>query len=296
MTSTPLAPVASSDDDAMPRGTSVVIPAWNDSHRLAPTLTSLLSTLDRTGAPFEIIVVADGCSDGTPDLVRAFQRDDLRVLEFPTRLGKGGAIVEGFWQARFDRVGFLDADSPVAPGEVLELIGRLDEFDGAIASRWVAGRKPRFHDSTRRNLLSIGWSTLARALFLTKVRDAQCGAKFFRTRPLRRILRRVTIRSWAFDLDLLYHWEKSGFTCDEVATVWKDDPDSKLVVGQALPLMLCSLLGIRLINSPIGKWVPARGRHKLRVTLGHLLYGFAASVRDGPPITPGADRPTDQSV
>ncbi|EQD57475.1 glycosyl transferase, group 2 family protein, partial [mine drainage metagenome] len=203
-------------------------------------------------AAYEIVVVADGCSDGTPELVRSFGKANVRALEFPSRLGKGGAIVEGLMRARYDKAGFLDADSPLSSSDLPSLVGHLGAVEGVIASRWAPGRPPRFHDSAKRNILSIGWSTLARALLFTKCRDTQCGAKFFRTQELKPILPRITVRGWAFDIALLYHWEKAALGCLEVPTAWMDQPGSKLAIGRAIPMMFISLLGLRLINSPIG--------------------------------------------
>jgi dolichol-phosphate mannosyltransferase len=262
----------------LPKGTSIVIPAWNDSDRLRPTLEHLIAGLDAATAPYELLVVADGCSDGTPELVRTYGRDNVRVLEFPNRLGKGGAIVEGLMRARYNKAGFLDADSPLAISDLLNLVAHLDRVEGVIASRWASGQRPRFHDSVGRNMLSIGWSVLARALLLTKCRDTQCGAKFFRTQELKRILSCITVRGWSFDIVLLYHWQKAGLSCFEVPTTWKEQPGSKLAIGRAIPVMFLSLLGLRLINSPIGMWTPLKVRYRLHVKLARLLDGLQTPV------------------
>ena len=90
-------------------------------------------------------------------------------------------------------------------------------------------------------------------------------------------MERVTVRGWAFDLDLLYHWKEAGLTCDEVATPWTDAPGSKLVIYQAVPLMLVSLIVLRLVNSPIGRRTPPEIMHAIRMKLGLLAEGFVAS-------------------
>jgi glycosyltransferase involved in cell wall biosynthesis len=263
--------------EPLARGTSIIIPAWNDGERLQPTLEYLIAGLDAANAKYEIVVVADGCKDGTPELVRSYGTPNVRVLEFPSRLGKGGAIVEGLMRARYDNAGFLDADSPLPVSDLLNLVGHLAGVEGVIASRWPPGQSPKFHDSARRNMLSIGWSVLSRGLLLTRCRDTQCGAKFFRTKDLKTVLRQVAVQGWAFDLALLYHWEKTGLGCLEVSTTWKDRPGSKLDIGRALPLMLFSLIGLRLINSPVGRWTPETVRHGLRVKLGRLARGLMTS-------------------
>lgn len=268
-------------------GASIVIPAWDDAQRLKPTLDALVLGLDEKGMPFEVIVVADGCSDATAELVRSYGRANLRVLEYQTRLGKGAAIIEGIMHARHEKVGFLDADSPLSVEDLLVIIQRMDQFDGAIASRWAPGCNPRFHESPMRNSLSVGWSLLTRSLGLTNVRDTQCGAKFFRTGKLRQVLRQITVRGWAFDVGMIYHWESAGFTLDEVSTTWRDCPGSKLKVSRAIPIMFCSLAGIRVINSPIGRMVSPRFRTRIHASLGELAAAFMTSK---PGHTPNALR------
>ena len=85
---TPVAPPAVESPAHLP-GLSLVVPAWNDVQRLGPTLTELVRGLDGSGLPYEILVIADGCSDGTAALVRSLGRANVSALEFPNRLRQG---------------------------------------------------------------------------------------------------------------------------------------------------------------------------------------------------------------
>src|SRR5438132_8814835 len=86
---------------------SVVIPAYNESHRLPRTLGEIRPYLEKTFPRHEVVVVDDGSSDGTPDLVECEATrgwSALRVLRQPRNLGKGAAVRRGCLEGRGDLV------------------------------------------------------------------------------------------------------------------------------------------------------------------------------------------------
>lgn len=234
-------------------GVSLVIPAWNEEARLPTTLREYVPQLESFGLPFEVLVVVDGATDRTAAVANAYAHRGVRVFEFQHRLGKGGALTEGFRRARYSVVGFVDADAPVTPDDLTSLLVRLGDHDGAVASRWHPLSNRRGSQPLSRLLLSKSWNTLTRIVLGLRVRDSQCGAKFFRRDAVLRVLPRVTMSSWAFDACLLFHLQRSGSTIAEVPVNWKDDPDSKLPVVRVVPAMLLALVGIRLMSLP---WFP----------------------------------------
>ena len=92
---------------------SLVIPAYNEEARIGAMLDAYLPAFrDRFGDDFEFIVSVNGTTDRTADIVRARQAayPQLRCIDDPRPIGKGGAIIAGGLQARGDLVGFVDAD------------------------------------------------------------------------------------------------------------------------------------------------------------------------------------------
>jgi glycosyltransferase involved in cell wall biosynthesis len=251
------------------KGISLVIPAWNEAERLPHTLEYYLPALERHGEPFEVIVVVDGSSDGTADVGRSFGDRGVRVLEFPHKLGKGGAVLEGVREARYDSVGYLDADAPVLPTDIDRLLLALDHADCVVASR-------RHPDSTilrpqprSRKIASRVWNFLARSLLRLPLRDTQCGAKFFRAPAVKGILKHVGLYNWAFDVALLYHLRRGGYTIREVPVTWRHDDDSKLSMRRAVPVMFASVIGVRMMNLPMfRRGVPDRLVELFRESLG----------------------------
>ena len=232
-------------------GVSLVIPAWNEEARLPNTLEQYVPQLESCGLPFEVLVVVDGTTDRTPEVAARYALRGVRVFEFQHRLGKGGALMEGFRRARYSIVGFVDADTPVTPDDLTALLLRLSDHDGAVASRWLPESNRRGQQPLSRLLLSKSWNTLTRIVLGLRVKDSQCGAKFFRRDPVLGVLPRVTMSSWAFDACLLFHFQRAGHTLTEVPVNWRDDPDSKLPIARVVPAMLLSLLGIRLMSLPL---------------------------------------------
>jgi dolichol-phosphate mannosyltransferase len=230
-------------------GLSIVIPAWNEEERLARTLARYLPALEARDDPFEVIVVSDGAMDRTAEVARSFSSRGVRVLEFPQKLGKGGAILEGLRSARFDYVGYVDADGPIPPSQIYGMVDVLKEVDCVIASRWMRGSVVLRPEPILKQFAGRVWNFLVRVLLLLPLQDTQCGAKFFKRSVVQPLLRTVTVTNWAFDVGLLYHVREAGASVKEVPVTWSHDPDSRMSVGRAIPIMLVSLLAVRMMNS-----------------------------------------------
>lgn len=232
-----------------PNGLSVVIPAWNEEKRLPTALDEYLPLLEAFGIPVEVIVVLDGVTDRTAEVAASYRDRGVSVLRFDRRLGKGGAVMAGFRRAKFELVGFLDADAPITAVSLAYLLSELGTHDGAIASRWHERSNRNRKQPFARLISSKAWNVLARAVLGLHVRDTQCGAKFFRRDAVLDVLDSVTLTNWAFDACLLFHFQRAGYRITEVPVNWSDDPNTKLKVDRVAPQMLLSLIGIRLMNS-----------------------------------------------
>ncbi len=240
------------------KGVSLVVPAWNEEDRIGPTLDRYLAALSSLGTPWEIIVVMDGVRDGTEGVVDRFAERGVRKLIFPEKLGKGGAVLAGFRNARYDYLGFVDADGAVPPAELTKMVRLLEYSDCVVASRWlresrVVKREPMFNIVAGRF-----YNILVRALLFLPVHDTQCGAKFLRREVARHALISTAITNRAFEAWLLYHVRKSGGKILEVPTEWSHDGRSRMPIGKAIPVMFLSLIGIRMMNTPIRKYMPRR--------------------------------------
>ncbi len=113
--------------------TLVVMPAWNEAASIAP----VLADVRRECPDFHIVVVDDGSTDGTADVVRA---EGIDVLQLPFNLGVGGAMRAGFHYAKrngFSRVIQVDADGQHDPSDIRAVLAGLDRADISIGARFA---------------------------------------------------------------------------------------------------------------------------------------------------------------
>src|SRR5271156_1403866 len=119
---------------------SIVLPAYNESARIEDTLNKILAYDAKRSWNAEIIVVNDGSSDGTGEMVRMYARKypALRLLENPGNRGKGYSVRNGMLHAHGDILLFSDADLSSPIEEADKLFAALAEgADVAIGSRWL---------------------------------------------------------------------------------------------------------------------------------------------------------------
>ena len=196
---------------------SLVLPVFNGAPYIAANVRETCQALEGLGAPFEVIVVCDGSTDGTAPAARKV--DDARVLvvDYPVNQGKGHAILHGFSCSSGRLVGFLDADLDLAPRAILDAVDQfeLHPVDAVIGSK----RHPQSDVSypAIRRVYSWWFQRLVRLLFRVNARDTQVGAKVFRREMLQTVAPLLLVKRWAFDLELLAVGAEFGF--DRVAEV-----------------------------------------------------------------------------
>jgi len=224
---------------------SIVIPAYNEEDRLR----GVIEMYRDFHSNYEIIIVCNGCIDKTPDIAKRFEVEDNRIktLIFEERLGKGGAILEGFKVARGELVGFLDADESVAPEDYLKLIQviKTGDFDGAIGSRNAEGAEIISDRSIIRRVASRMFNFLVRLISGLKFSDTQCGAKIFKIETIDELKDEVISKGYEFDVELLLRLKKKGNKISEVPVKWRHSGGSKFSLKHA-PAMLFGLLFMRI--------------------------------------------------
>jgi glycosyltransferase involved in cell wall biosynthesis len=226
---------------------SIVIPAYNERNRIQATLEGYITHFSKR-YDLELIVVLNGCIDGTRDIVSDLAREysGIKVMDFPQRLGKGGAVIEGFKVADGDIIGFTDADRSVQAAEFEKLLTALSDFDGAIASRGLSESKAIVKETEVRKFARWGLRSMVRVLFGSTFEDTQCGAKLFREYVIKEITPELGTKNSAFDIDLLYRVTRRGYRVQEVPITWLYDTDTRLKLKDVILPMFFSLLRLRM--------------------------------------------------
>ncbi len=228
---------------------SIVMPAYNEGARIAPTLREYLEQFGRVyGTAFEVVVVLNGCRDDTRKVVEQVAQGSrsVRIIEFTQPLGKGGAIWEGLAVAHGSKLAFVDADNMVRAPEAEKLVRALDTHDVAIANRFTGVEEGGSSQPPLRKLISLGSRLWVRLFLGLPFEDTQCGAKAFRAVAWRHIAPEIHERSWAFDLDVLAHVHRLDLSVAEVPVRWRHVTEgSKVRPWVDVPRTLIATLGIR---------------------------------------------------
>ena len=112
------------------RRLSVVIPTWNQARLVGEAV----SALGQEGRDLEVMVVDDGSTDGTAEVIERRFGKSVKLLRMATRSGVGAARDEGEWQATGDLLAFLDSDDLWLPGKLKAELDALERFPDAEAS------------------------------------------------------------------------------------------------------------------------------------------------------------------
>ena len=210
---------------------SFVVPAYNESERLAVSLPKIFDYVRQRQLQSEVIVVNDGSTDDTAAVVRRFMQlnPDLRLVENPGNRGKGYSVRNGMLHAQGDVVMFTDADlsSPIYEAE--KLFAALQQgADVAIGSRWLRAELQTERQPWYRQLYGRLFNLALRITLGLKFRDTQCGFKAFTREAAQTIFTRQRIERWGFDPELLFLANKFKLRTAEVAVEWAHDHRSKI--------------------------------------------------------------------
>lgn len=201
---------------------SVVIPAYNEAGIIEETMRVTVEELNRLGCSYELVVVDDGSHDDTYRLAGQVAAESatahqgaVRVVTYTKNGGKGYAVKFGAAQTKGRFVAFLDADLELHP----RLLARMLKIQADTSADIVIGSK-RHPESvidypTERKVYSTLYYYLCRLLFGLPVRDTQTGIKLIRGDFARKVLPRLQVNRFAYDLEMLAVAHRMGFRIEE---------------------------------------------------------------------------------
>ncbi len=236
---------------------SIVIPAYNESARLPATLASVMGCIRARGWDAEVLVVNDGSSDGTADVVRAFARSapEVRLIENPGNRGKGYSVRAGMLQARGEVALFTDSDLSAPIEEAERLFTAIQGgADIAIGSRWLESGRQTQRQPLYRQFFGRCFNAVTRAVMRLPFADTQCGLKAFTREAAQTVFQLQTIDRWGFDPEILFIALKRGYWIIEVPVSWAHDERTRMSYLRDGIRMLQEIAQIR--------WNAFRGRYK----------------------------------
>lgn len=230
---------------------SVVVPCYKEAEVIEANIRTLNEYLKEHFLHFEIIVVTDGSPDDTRENIErygnAHPEVPLVLIPFAKNQGKGAAVKAGILASKYDPVLFIDADLTIPIQELKKFISAIAAADIAIASRLVSGSSFEEKSPWYRVLMARGFHLLQVILLGNfEFSDTQCGFKLFRRETALKLFKKITIKRYAFDAELLFLASKYNFKVAILPVHIKKDPRNTNVrpVRDAVN-MLFALLKIR---------------------------------------------------
>lgn len=219
------------DQSASHPRVSIVIPAFNESARIDRTLERVLECVAQREWDAEILVVDDGSTDDTPEVVKRWMdhHPRLHLVKNVQNRGKGYSVRNGLLQATGEIVMFTDADLSAPMVEAERLFAAIEAgADVAIGSRWLDRQKQTLHQPMYRRFFGRCYNWLTRTVMGLPFKDTQCGFKAFRREVAQVVFRLQTIERWGFDPEILFIARKLKYRIVEVAVTWGHDERSRL--------------------------------------------------------------------
>jgi glycosyltransferase involved in cell wall biosynthesis len=194
------------------RSIGIFFPAFNEAENIGPLLDEAVRELAALTRDFEIVVVDDGSSDRTAEIVRSYaeRHPQVRLVSHPTNLGYGHALRTGLATTRGDAIALVDGDRQFRIGDLRLLVDRLDEADVVAGYRIVRA------DPRSRLFIARVYKIVLRTLFGLPVRDPDCGFKLFSRKVVDAITPQLVSRSAFISPEIVIRSRLAGFKIVEV--------------------------------------------------------------------------------
>lgn len=241
---------------------SIVIPAYNEEYNLRKgVLDEVKNFLEKNGLDYEVIVVDDGSTDGTKEIIKKYiaSNEKFKLIE-NSHGGKANAVMTGMMAASGEIILFADMDQATPIDQVAKF---LPYFEGG----WdivIGSRHGRAGAPVLRKLAAWGFSVLRRLILGLPFKDTQCGFKGFSKRAVDKIIPKIK-SEWGvlhfkggavnagFDVELLYLAKKYGFKIAEVPVEWKYVDTERVQIIKDAAAAIYDMFRIR-INDLRGKY------------------------------------------
>lgn len=157
---------------------SVFFPAYNDAPSLPSLVSDAFEVLKNYGCDYELIVINDGSTDNTGEVLAKLQHANagrMRVVTHETNRGYGGALRSGFSAATKELVFYTDGDAQYDVRELPKLLAEMTPDVGL-----VNGYKLERNDPSHRIWIGRVYNFVARTLFRIRIRDIDCDFRLIR--------------------------------------------------------------------------------------------------------------------
>lgn len=234
---------------------SIVVPAFNEEARIGSSLERLREFLTTFNRSWEIVVVDDGSTDQTAEIVNEQSSHDDRIRMIKaTHGGKGAAVQRGMLEARGEWRFLSDADLSMPPDNLTRFFQtELYEpaFDVSIGSREAAGSR-RIGEPWARHFLGRIYNWTVKLVAIRGIEDTQCGFKLYSAEAANVVFPVQRLHGFAFDVENLFIARKAGLSIGEVPIDWQYYEGGKVTLWSSVTAYI-DIFRVRL-NHLLGRY------------------------------------------
>ena len=193
---------------------SVFLPIYNEEANVKNVVLATKTVLQDVAGEWELIIVDDGSTDSSPDLIKelADSEERIRVITHKVNQGYGASITSGLYESRYPWISFTDSDGQFDFAEITDFIEKQKETGADL----VIGYYKKRQVSTFKIITSKLWEFAVFILFGLKVRDIDCGFKLISKSVIDTIPHLESQRGAFISSELLIKAKKKGFKITEI--------------------------------------------------------------------------------
>lgn len=194
---------------------SVFLPAFNEGETIKKVIVKTKKVLQKVAAKWEIIVVNDGSTDSTKDIVTALHNEDFRIrlINHKVNRGYGASFKSGIYGSKYEWIAFTDSDGQFDFSEITSFIIKQKETGADL----VIGYYKKRQVSKLKIITSKIWELSIYLLFGLKVRDIDCGFKLISKRVIQNIPQLESERGAFISSEFLIKAKRAGFKIVEIS-------------------------------------------------------------------------------
>ena len=191
---------------------SVIVPVYKQEKTIQVDLENIIRVLDQIRYDYEIIAIVDGISvDNSYQNAKKIKNRRLKVIGYQHNHGKGYAVRFGMAKTKGDYVAFIDAGMEIDPNGISMILEHMEWYNADIIVGSKRHPASKVNYPIQRKIISFGGHIIAKYLLGINIYDTQAGLKIFRRQVLIKVLPRLLIKNYAFDLEILSVANRLGF-------------------------------------------------------------------------------------
>lgn len=192
---------------------SVIIPIYKQEKTIKKDLLHINRTLEKIRYSYELIAVVDGTkTDSSFKIIKKIKNSKIKTYGLKKNHGKGYALRYGMARSRGDYVAFIDSGMEIDPNGISMVLEHMEWYNADIIVASKSHPASQVKYPLDRKIISFGAHLIARFLLGINIHDTQAGLKIFKRRVLHKVLPRLLVKNFAFDLEILSVANHLGFS------------------------------------------------------------------------------------